>query len=153
MDNSNVEIRHNQPFMYQHHHHHRTFTSEKRLQAFRNTQVNKHAQQPYINPDCKYVLESSRESLQTNLRVTYGLKPPDHNNLPSPERIDDRPYLGEPTTTTRNALSGNHCFRYKKVPLQSKDGHLLSSIASPKESIYAKRKLLCKQRKEHAMKI
>ena len=36
--------------------------------------------------------------------------------------------------------------------MQSKDGHLLSDLASPKESVYAKRKLISKERKEHALK-
>ena len=52
------------------------------------------------------------------------------------------------------ASSGNAAgLKLKKVPLQSKDGHLLSNVASPEESNYARRKLLSKQRKELAQHV
>ena len=41
----------------------------------------------------------------------------------------------------------------QKVPLASKDGLLLSDVASPNESVYAKRKLLSKQREKLAMAV
>lgn len=55
----------------------------------------------------------------------------------------------------KTVLDGDHGFEFKKVPLQCKgDGHImLSDLASPEESVYAKRKLLSKQRKEYAMQI
>ena len=44
-----------------------------------------------------------------------------------------------------------HDFEYKRVPMLRKDGHVLSDVASPKESEYVKRKLMTKQRKRYAL--
>ena len=47
--------------------------------------------------------------------------------------------------------SDDRFFKYKKVPLLSKDGHLdLCDVASPNESMYAKRRLNSKRRHDKA---
>ena len=72
-------------------------------------------------------MTSTGETLKANMEHIYGLNPADD--------------------------SQRAAFKLKKVPLQSKDGHLLSDVASPEESTYAKRKLLSKQRKELALHV
>ena len=47
----------------------------------------------------------------------------------------------------------DHGFEFKKVPLRKKDGHLMSDVASPDESMYARRKLLQQERKVRALEI
>ena len=102
----------------------KTFESTERLNAFRSTALNKHGIQPYTRSDCKYVMTSTAETLEANMKHIYGI------NL---------------------ASSGNAAgFKLKKVPLSCKDGHLLSNVASPEESKFARRKLLSKQRAELA---
>ena len=55
------------------------FASIERLNAFhRNSQKSKYSRQPYVQPDCKYVLSlTAGETLSTNMRRVYGLKPAD----------------------------------------------------------------------------
>lgn len=78
------------------------------------------------------------------MRMQYGLQ------TVSQAKNGGKPVVSQ--AKSRNILDENHGFTYKRVPMQSKDGHLLSDLASPKESVYAKRKLISKERKEHALK-
>lgn len=51
-------------------------------------------------------------------------------------------------------LGENHNFELKRVPIQRKeDGYVMSDVASPKESAYVRRKLILKERKEHALHV
>ena len=50
-------------------------------------------------------------------------------------------------------LGNDHGFEFKKVPLRKKDGHIMSDVASPDESLYAKRKLLKQERHDRALEM
>ena len=81
----------------------------------------------------------------------YGLKPASEDPL-----VGGAAAVGGLRTVSNahfmRRLGENHGFEYKKVPLNRRDGHLLSDLASPEESTYAKRKLLTRQRKDQALR-
>ena len=91
------------------------------------------------------------------MRRVYGLNPADQTEVvgrdgavsPLSKYRKKIQANGEETI----ASDGQEGFEYKKVPIQQRDGHMISDLASPEESRYAKRKLLSKQRKNHALEI
>ena len=125
-----------------------TFDSIERLKAFKSKAFNKHAVQPYIKSDCKFVMKNAGETLSTNMRRQYGFMPlHEIQRGAQTQRIAarDQQYVqGKPD---------EKCLQLQKVPLQARDGLMFSDVASPNESVYAKRKLLSKQRKELAMAV
>jgi len=54
----------------------KTFESIERLKAFRSTAFNKHAVQPYVRSDCKYVMMNTGETLASHMKRFYGMNPP-----------------------------------------------------------------------------
>ena len=72
----------------------------ERLNAFYNS-ANKYSKQPYVQPDCKYVLSSTGQSLQKNMAQLYGVQMPNSTQI----NILNRRF-GE-----------NHSFEFKRVPI------------------------------------